>query len=237
MQLLFLLATVVCTASALPSESVYTWVAPDSTARRSPCPMLNALANHGFLPHDGANISMDDLVTGLSESINLAAAATQFVGAKALTASTTGNASTFHLDDLNTHHILEHDSSLSRNDIYFGDNHSFNQTIWDETVTHFPNSTISFANAAAARSTRIIAAAAVNPEFNMTATEFQNSYIESALYMGTFGNITTGNAVTEWVEVLFTQERLPYQEGWSRSAEEITAAQVLGLVNQLVAAT
>ncbi len=47
---------------------------------------------------------MDDLVTGLSESINLAAAATEFVGAAALTTSTTGNASTFNLDDLDAHH-------------------------------------------------------------------------------------------------------------------------------------
>lgn len=81
---------------------------------RSPCPMLNALANHGFLPRDGVNISMDNLVTGLSDSINLAAAATQFVGAKALTASTTGNASTFNLDDLNTHHSMP-DPNFSNN--------------------------------------------------------------------------------------------------------------------------
>ena len=101
--------------------------------------------------------------------------------------------------------VLEHDSSLSRNDIYFGDNHSFNQTIWDQTTTHFPNPTISFVDAAAARSARLAAATAANPEFNMTAAEQQNSYIESALYMGTFGDITTGNAVKEWVEVLFSE--------------------------------
>lgn len=235
MQLKFLLF--VSAVSALPSRDVYTWLPPSPADRRSPCPMLNALANHGFLPRNGVNVSMDDLVTGLSESINLAAAATEFVGAKALTASTTGNASTFNLDDLDTHHILEHDASLSRNDIYFGDNHSFNKTIWDQTATYFSNSTISFTNAAAARSARITAAAAVNPQFNMTATEHQNSYIESALYMGTFGNITAGNADTKWVQVLFTQERLPYLEGWRKSTEEITAVQILGLVNELVAAT
>lgn len=38
-------------------------------------------------------------------------------------------------------------------------------------------------------------------------------------------------------DYLVAQERLPYEEGWSKSTEEITAAQVLALVNELVAAT
>jgi hypothetical protein len=65
--------------------------------------MVNALANHGFLPRNGLNVSMDDLVTAFNASVNLEAAATELVGAKALTASTTGNPDTFNLDDLDKH--------------------------------------------------------------------------------------------------------------------------------------
>ena len=65
--------------------------------------MVNALANHGFLSRDGLNISMDDLIVALNASVNLASDATELVGSKALTASTTGNASTFNLDDLDIH--------------------------------------------------------------------------------------------------------------------------------------
>lgn len=65
--------------------------------------MVNSLANHGFLPHNGLNISMADLITAFNESINLAPAATQLVGQKALLASTTGSSATFNLDDINTH--------------------------------------------------------------------------------------------------------------------------------------
>lgn len=65
--------------------------------------MVNALANHGYLPRDGVNVSMADLITGFNASVNLESAATQLVGAKALLTSTTGNASTFNLDDLDTH--------------------------------------------------------------------------------------------------------------------------------------
>ena len=31
----------------------YAWVAPGSGDQRGPCPGLNALANHGYLPHNG----------------------------------------------------------------------------------------------------------------------------------------------------------------------------------------
>lgn len=65
--------------------------------------MVNTLANHGFLPRDGLNVSMDDLIVAFNASVNLASAATELVGAKALLTSTTGNASTFNLDNLDTH--------------------------------------------------------------------------------------------------------------------------------------
>lgn len=65
--------------------------------------MVNTLANHGYLSRDGLNISMADLVTAFNNSINLAPEATELVGAKALLTSTTGNADTFNLDDLDEH--------------------------------------------------------------------------------------------------------------------------------------
>ena len=122
MQLKYLLFAIVSAVSALPSENFPIWLPPNPTDRqspsrlfeeysrsnsdlgRSPCPMLNTLANHGFLPRNGVNVSLDDLINGLSESINLAADATITPGEIALTTSTTGNASTFNLDDLDKHH-------------------------------------------------------------------------------------------------------------------------------------
>lgn len=65
--------------------------------------MVNTLANHGYLPHDGLNVSLADLITAFSEAVNLDPAATALVGGKALATSTTGNNLTFNLDDLDTH--------------------------------------------------------------------------------------------------------------------------------------
>lgn len=70
---------------------------------RSPCPMLNALANHGFLPHNGQNISMDDLVKAFSDSVNLEPSVTKFVSKKGFTKTSTGRPDTLNLDDLDQH--------------------------------------------------------------------------------------------------------------------------------------
>lgn len=65
--------------------------------------MVNTLANHGYLPRNGLNVSLADLITGFTAAVNLDPAATTLVGQKALLTSTTGNNATFNLDDLNTH--------------------------------------------------------------------------------------------------------------------------------------
>ncbi|TIC99434.1 putative sterigmatocystin biosynthesis peroxidase stcC [Colletotrichum higginsianum] len=213
------------------------WSAPTAADRRSPCPMVNSLANHGYLPRTGLNISLADLIVGFTAAVNLDPAATTLVGQKALLTSTTGNNATFNLDDLNTHGVIEHDGSLSRNDIYFGDNHSFNRTIWESVASHFTEPTISIPTAAKARKARLQAAASVNPEFTLTADGAQFSFIETALYLSVFGNLDSGDANTEWVKVLFGEERLPFAEGFSRSTSPITAAGILGLVGKVAVAS
>ncbi|MAD84136.1 MAG: hypothetical protein CL912_14330 [Deltaproteobacteria bacterium] len=106
--------------------------------------------------------------------------------------------------------VIEHDGSLSRNDIFFGDNHSFNSSIWDSVAASFTNATISLSTANSARATRLAAAAAVNPEFNMTASDAQFSGIETALYMTVFADPgITSEARTEWVGVLFSKTAHP----------------------------
>lgn len=38
---------------------------------------------------------------------------------------------------LNVHGVLEHDASLSRSDAYFGNNHVFNQSVFDESKKYW----------------------------------------------------------------------------------------------------
>ena len=41
------------TAQHVSTTGKYAWVAPGAGDQRGPCPGLNALANHGYLPHSG----------------------------------------------------------------------------------------------------------------------------------------------------------------------------------------
>jgi hypothetical protein len=171
--------------------------------------MLNALANHGFLPRDGLNIDQDQVVVAFNKSINFIADSLVGIVQTALTTSTTGNSSTFNLADTAEHDVIEHDGSLSRNDIYFGDNLDFDPEIWATTVAYFTDEVVSIEVAATARANRVTAAKVANPEFNLTDPLLQNSYFETSLYLVSLGDKVEGNAPTEWVKVLFGERGFP----------------------------
>lgn len=134
----FVWSIVAVLASAL-DENTHPHQEPGSTDVRSPCPGLNALANHGLLPRDGKNIDLIALADGLYTGYHLDHAASMYVGGIGIRASSTGNASTFNLDDLAQHspQVLEHDGSMSRNDSYWGDNLSFNDQAWNRTLANW----------------------------------------------------------------------------------------------------
>lgn len=158
-----------------------------------------------------------------------------------------------------THTVIEHDGSLSRADIYFGDNHSFNSTIWGTVAAYFTEDTIDVKTAARARAARLAAAANENPEFNMTSDGINFSLIESALYLSVFNNGSSSTAVTEWVKVMFRkshprhdlpirmtlvltcgnaeEERLPFAEGFTRPESIVSTAAILAKQAEIAAAS
>lgn len=75
--------------------------------------MLNSLANHGFLPHDGRAISQNITIAALADALNVDESLAEFLHSQALTTVLDPDGSnTFSLDDLSNHNILEHDASL-----------------------------------------------------------------------------------------------------------------------------
>jgi len=231
--LVFVFAAVV---SSLPSPPGHDFKPAGPKDVRSPCPMLNSLANHGFFPRNGKNISIDQVVSGIDEALNLSPLSSRPVVELALTTSTTGNPSTLNLNDLNKHGVIEHDGSLSRNDFYFGDNHSFNPSIFKTVSKFFTKNVISIETAAKARRARITAAGLVNPVYNFTAREDQFSQFETALYLAVYGTGTEGNARTDWVNIMFCEERIPYKEGFKRPTDVITNDDIVVLAQKVAAA-
>ncbi|CAF9925020.1 MAG: hypothetical protein HETSPECPRED_005723 [Heterodermia speciosa] len=211
------------------------WQAPLSTDIRSPCPGVNALANHGFLPRNGLNISLDQFITGVTEGLNFETNFTIFAVAVYQPFTTTGYNNTLNLNDLDHHAIPgEHDGSLSRNDLFFGDNHSFNPSIWSTVFSHFHNTTtISIPTAARARKARFAAAQALNPDFTPNLNASLN---ETPLYLKAMQG-QDNDTKTEYVRILFEEERIPYKEGWRRSVKPVTLADINQLMLEIEAAT
>lgn len=165
--------------------------------------MLNALANHGFLPHDGKNITENVTATALDTALNIPPEFGTALHRIAVRTNPDGNATnTFSLDNLGRHNILEHDASLSRQDSFFGDALVFNQTVFDETRSHWQE-TIDVPQAAAARQARVATSNATNPTFGFTKIGTQFSLGESAAYILVLGNTTSRTVNRTVVEFLF----------------------------------
>lgn len=169
--------------------------------------MLNTLANHGFLRRSGLNISADEVYKAFDDSVHWVHDIV-FDGlvSSALSTSTTGYASTFNLEDAVQHDVLEHDGSLSRNDVFSGDSLHFDPAIWGQVAAFFTEDTISIATAAKARAARVTAAQAANPQFNVPLNITANTYFETALYLVTFGQKVVGNAPTSYIKAFFGKQ-------------------------------
>ncbi|CZR54555.1 uncharacterized protein PAC_04439 [Phialocephala subalpina] len=93
------------------------YIPPKDSDSRSACPMLNAMANHGILPHDGKNITFKELNTKVRQSFNFAPSFCFFVpkfSADFLNRSYWSGR--FDLAELSLHNAIEHDASLTRRD-------------------------------------------------------------------------------------------------------------------------
>ncbi|KAH8898238.1 Cloroperoxidase [Thozetella sp. PMI_491] len=215
------------------------WKPPGPGSVRGPCPMLNTLANHGYLPRNGKNLTQDVTLDGLAEALNLDNTFVQPIFNRALTTNPEPNATWFSLENLNTHNILEHDASLSRVDAYFGNPQPFNQTIFDQTRSYWTDPhIINVQMAANARSARVATSKATNPTYSMSTIGEIFSVGESAAYILVIsGDNTTGTVRKSWVEYVFEHERLPFELGWRRPKNQITRIDLVNMMARVTNAT
>ncbi|KAK8060813.1 hypothetical protein PG996_010743 [Apiospora saccharicola] len=223
-----------CAGSKEPSG--HEWQAAKAGDSRGPCPMLNSLANHGFLPRDGRNINAQQATSALQDGLNFDPEpfASQIRGSMQVSRSS-NNGTTFNLVDLDQK-PFEHDASLSRAEAFTGDSLHFNPKVWAQTASHFGGKdVVSIEAAAQARGDRVATAKRTDPDFNLTGNALSASYAESGLYLIAFGDKTNGNARTDWIRSMFEQERLPYDEGWSRSQEFVSGADMTAMAQKIAA--
>jgi hypothetical protein len=100
-----------------------TWRKPEASDHRSPCPGLNALANHGHLPREGV-VTTEQLVEALDRCLGLAPSiGTRLAEGAMAELGKRGADGVKRLDlaDLGKHGFIEHDASLTRRDARHGD--------------------------------------------------------------------------------------------------------------------
>ncbi|KAJ7577448.1 Cloroperoxidase [Mycena floridula] len=202
-------------------DSTHKWIAPKSTDLRGPCPGLNTLANHGFLPRDGRGLTLEIVIQAATDGFNIQHDVLIFAAKLGL--MTSGELDTFTLDDIKLHNTIEHDASVSRGDFALGDNVHFNETIFQALANSNPG--VDYYNttsAAQVQKQRLAESQATNPQLINTSKEFGTRSGESALYLSVMGNPVTGVAPKKYVNIFFREQRMPIEEGWTRSNVSIT---------------
>ncbi|KAK1222357.1 hypothetical protein PQX77_014807 [Marasmius sp. AFHP31] len=212
--------------------SQHQFQAPTAGDSRGPCPGLNTLANHGFLPRNGRNITIPMFIdAGLSEIPSADGESGELThsfiegfnvhhdllitAAKAALFTSVLDDRVDALANIALHGNIEHDASVSRQDHALGDNIAFNETIFTTLANSSPGSDFyNTTSAGQVQKARLEQSRDSNPSFRNTIKEFQIRTRESSLYLSVMGDPLTGNAPKEFVNIFFREERMPLAEGW-----------------------
>jgi len=204
---------------------------------RSPCPALNTLANHGYLPRNGKAITPDMLTSGIQNIYNVDSFLGYTLGHLSipLVENNTLTATTLDLDHLNLHDAIEHDASLSRNDFSQGDNHSLQPELLEALLNDAEGDSLtaeSLAKSRARREKESVAKGA--PPLGTKASSL--AYGESALLLQAFG-VPSNDAVGKLkaskaaVKTWFRDEKLP--AGYVKPANPISFTSTSSLSNSI----
>ncbi|KAF1785826.1 hypothetical protein JG687_00012171 [Phytophthora cactorum] len=199
---------------------------PNTTAtfRRSPCPALNALANHGYLPRNGQNIAKGDLKAVIMEVFNIAN--------DTATVQVNPVPEVFSLDYLGRHVLPEHDASLVRTDVYFGhDPMEINSTLAEDFLTRADASEkINTTAVAHTRRDRVTMCEAINPECTFGANEKQTAFLQAALLLTVLGQ---GDFISvDHARSFLFEEQIP--SDFVKAAEAVSVATLTAKYVELV---
>ncbi|THH19790.1 heme-thiolate peroxidase [Bondarzewia mesenterica] len=194
---------------------------------RSPCPALNALANHSYLHHDGRKLTVPDLIRTMREVYHISLPLASILSV--LGALICGNGWSFDLEDLAKHNKIEHDGSLAHADAAPG--YLYAPSVPDKELLDKLLSLssdgryITFEDFVRERADRDEGLSKpLSGAHNIIARG------EIALTCQVFGD-EEGRVPKEFVQEWYGQERLP--EGWSRPARSVGVVETSKLNNKV----
>lgn len=235
------------TSAKLVNDKAHPWKPLRQGDIRGPCPGLNTLASHGWLPRSGI-ATPGQIVSAVQEGFNMGNDLAVFTTYGAMLVD--GNLITNLLSiggksartgpdppepaivgGLNTHAVFEGDASMTRGDAFFGDNHSFNETLFSE-FSSFSNrygaGNYNLTVAAELRWQRIQDSIATNPNFTFVSPRYFTAYAESTLpVLFVDGRVANGQLNLTNARGFFQNNQMPadfYRANASFGLREVSRA-------------
>ncbi|PPQ76437.1 hypothetical protein CVT24_013315 [Panaeolus cyanescens] len=218
------------TKAKLVNDKAHPWKPLRPGDIRGPCPGLNTLASHGWLPRNGI-ATPQQIVLAVQEGFNM-----QFQTALLVTYAAfivDGNVITNLLSiggkspktgedpphpalvaGLNTHAVFEGDASMTRNDFFFGNNHDFNETLFQDFIdlsNDFGAGKYNLTVAGELRHKRIQDSIANNPNFTFVSPRYVTAFAETTIPVNFFidGRRENGQLDLDVARGFFQHMRMP----------------------------
>ncbi|RUS21392.1 Chloroperoxidase [Endogone sp. FLAS-F59071] len=226
-------------------EIPHPYIPPGLTDLRSPCPAINVLANHGYLPRNGSQWKAVDVIPALVDVYNIEPSLSSMLAWGAVYLVGNPLTRTFSLGDfsgweeivqgvgLSRHNRIEHDASLTRLDKYFGDNQKFNPELYQhlkDIAEKLNGGDFNTEVMSVHRYNRYQDSKANNPSFTFGAPQQLFAYAEAAIaLLGLGGQNGTAAAVT--LDSFFIHERIP--DNYIKNPIPITGTTVMTISQEI----
>ncbi|CAG8482138.1 14804_t:CDS:2 [Acaulospora morrowiae] len=201
-------------------SSLHEWQPAGPEDKRSPCPALNSLANHGYLPRDGRDITPEQLEKVLQRQLNFSWFTSFMLTRLSFLVIGKTLAGKLDLDDLYKHNAIEHDASLTRNDFALGGSHQVNPKLIDHLLSFNVDGKIGVESLSKYRINRIKDSEESNKDFKYGFNQRNSGSFEISLLLSTLGSETNRIVDVKNVDVFLRKEGFP--EGWEKAKNAIT---------------
>ncbi|CAG8496545.1 9575_t:CDS:2 [Ambispora gerdemannii] len=199
------------------------WKPPGPNDQRSPCPALNVLANHGYIPRDGNNVTVQQIRDALDEHLGVSSWFGSLMARVVM--HKFGNNGQLSLADLFEHNIIEHDASLTRNDKYFSTDANpstqLNQTLITQLLSFASPETnrLNVDSLAKARNLRYDQSKTANPEFVFESDQHSNAFGEASLLLNVIG-ADEREVEVDVANVFLREAKIP--DNWKPGKDKVT---------------
>jgi hypothetical protein len=178
---------------------------------RSPCPALNALANHGYLPRDGKNITRAQFTEAMAKAYN--------IGGDVAALLVNNIPPVISLSGLSEHNLIEHDASLAHADGYYKKEPSaLDATLWADLLSRAKDGKFGVSALAGARKNRMELCKAKPTGCDFGAKQRFLAFGEAALLLRGMGGSNDESCSVEFAKSFFEEERIPANYVKSKSA-------------------